>query len=60
MSTFTLKLNTDNDAFTADPAAEVARILREAADMLEGGTTGRSLSDYNGNRVGAFSLDTDD
>lgn len=54
---FKLTIKTDNDAFSEDTAAEVARILREAADHVERGSTGRGLMDYNGNRVGQFTLD---
>jgi hypothetical protein len=60
MSSFSLKLNTDNDAFAEDPALEVARILREAADKLESGCTGSQLRDGNGNKVGQFTLDIDE
>ena len=60
MSSFTLKLNTDNAAFSYDAAMEVARILREAANKLESGFTDTKLRDYNGNVVGQFTLDIDE
>ena len=34
--TFTLNINVDNDAFTPEPYAETARLLREIADRLDG------------------------
>jgi hypothetical protein len=55
---FALSINMDNAAF-ADPynGSEVARILRELADRIDGKelTMGewRPLQDINGNRVGA-------
>lgn len=45
----------DNDAFTDDAGAELARILREAAVKIEAHSPGRmeyQLRDINGNRVG--------
>lgn len=54
---FILKLDCDNSAFTEAPAAEVARILKEAAWHLEQGTKERILFDINGNRVGQYKLD---
>lgn len=50
---FTLTLNTDNAAFE-DYSAEVARILRTAADRIENGVGAGSLADANGNAVGSF------
>lgn len=54
-TTFVLKVDTDNDAFTPEPASEVARILRGVADSLEAGedfSHYRTLFDANGNDVG--------
>lgn len=68
MSKFTLTINTDNAAFDAEADdahqtehdnarnAEVARILRYAADRVEYGTIG-PLRDVNGNTVGSYSFD---
>ena len=54
---FKLTIETGNAAFDGeDRAAEVARLLRTAADALERGTTGAPLHDYNGNFVGRFDL----
>lgn len=54
---FKLTIKTDNDAFSEDAGAEVARILREIAEKVENGSTGSGVLDYNGNRVGQFTLD---
>ena len=54
---YTVSINTDSAAFSDDPGAEVARILRELADQLEAGRFGGpiQLRDYNGNTVGKAS-----
>lgn len=49
-----IEIKCDNAAFEDAPEHEVARILREAAQRIEGG--GLScfpLFDYNGNKVGS-------
>ena len=51
---FTLKIKTENAAFSDDRNAEIARILREVAEQLETHTMTGSCRDYNGNRVGEF------
>ena len=53
-STFEVVFNTDNAAFTDDPGAEIARILREVADHYEDHVSGDvfRIWDINGNRVG--------
>ena len=68
---FTLEINCNNAAFRDPDAdddddespgvrdatrAEIARILRNAADHVEAGSDGRMLRDTNGNRVGQFDL----
>jgi hypothetical protein len=58
---FRLTIHCDDDAFQADPEAEIARILRATADRLEGGDdfdTCRDLRDVNGNVVGTAALKT--
>lgn len=59
MAEFILSISTGSEAFESAPGAEVARILRDAADRvvevldtdgLAGYTT--PLRDVNGNRVG--------
>ena len=50
---YTVEIETTNDAFASDPAAEIARVLRDCADKLEKhGVDGFRLHDSNGNRVG--------
>lgn len=47
-----------NDAFQPDPRTEIARILRDLADRIEGGLedgTAR-LRDFNGNTVGLATI----
>jgi hypothetical protein len=52
---FRIKIETGNAAFEDDNKEyEIARILREAADKIEGGQTTGNLYDINGNRVGEF------
>jgi hypothetical protein len=54
LNVFKLEFATDNAAFENE-AAEIARILREAANSVERGrTTGRAV-DLNGNHVGDWS-----
>ena len=49
----TIEIETGNEAFAdGNEAAELARILREAARKIENGHTEFKLHDYNGNRVG--------
>lgn len=49
----TLTIDTGNAAFDdGNREAEVARILREAADKIEAGYEDFTLRDYNGNKVG--------
>lgn len=60
-----LTINTENDAFEGAGCSEVARILREFADKIEGcalpvhvaETFG--LYDVNGNRVGEVTIQKD-
>lgn len=63
---FTLTINTDNSAFTGNPAAEVARILNDVAHYLTAGHGGVGVGaedgkvrDYNGNTVGRWELASD-
>lgn len=53
---FSLIISIGNDAFKPDPAPEIVRILRAAADELEQGgpIIGNAIFDANGNRVGQF------
>jgi hypothetical protein len=54
---FDLQIQTVNAAFEDSPELEVARILRDAADRIEGGDFHFGLYDVNGNRVGSCLLD---
>ena len=56
---FNLTINTQNAAFEDGAEYEVGRILREIADKIEnaGAESGANVLDYNGNRVGRYSLD---
>lgn len=54
----TVKIKTNNAAFSEDSAAECARILREIAGKLENGSSDQTVRDVNGNRVGEFKLTT--
>lgn len=53
---FRMSLKTRAAAFTeyGDPAPEIARLLREAADRIEQGETEGALLDINGNTAGRF------
>ena len=61
MATVTITIDTDNDAFGEDAGAEVGRILRVTASRAEshgiGPRTGHDLYDYNGNKVGHFTVE---
>ncbi len=62
MKRFTLEIRTENAAFGEslnETCAEVARILRRAADTVESGQTIMSLRDANGNRIGSAEFDED-
>ena len=58
MNNFTMEAFNSGEAFD-EPAAELARILRELADRIEApGDSGRiTLHDLNGNRCGHASFD---
>lgn len=59
--TLTLNLSCDNAAFADNSGAEIARILRDMADKVDGmirydakGTYSGDLRDINGNTVGKW------
>jgi hypothetical protein len=57
--TFILRIQTDNDAFSPEPSAELARILRREADRIEklgAPVVFRSVHDINGNPVGEYAI----
>jgi hypothetical protein len=57
-----IQFQTANAAFDDMPGLEIARILRALADKLESanGATNGPIHDSNGNRVGAYSFETED
>lgn len=57
----TITINTDNAAFEDESGSEVARILRELCNEIEGrdilgNDDGTNLRDINGNRVGVMEV----
>lgn len=51
----TIRISTENDAFTDAPASEIARILRDLAAQYErDGEPLRTIRDANGNRCGTI------
>lgn len=58
MEKITLTINTGNSAFDGENCErEVARILRDLADKIEGGREPESVMDYNGNKVGKVTFE---
>ena len=57
---FELCLRSGNQAMVDDHKAEIARLLRLAADKILAGEDYAKLTDYNGNKTGYFQLDLDD
>ena len=56
---FRMQLDTDNAAFDGENLnREVARILRQAAHLIEGGTNADKCRDENGNHIGHYILKT--
>lgn len=68
MAEFTLSFRMDNAAFSDDPGAEAARILRQIAATVANGGDGwtfgeanmRPIRDVNGNRIGEWTADLED
>lgn len=56
---FTFMIRTTTDAFRGDPAIEVSRLLRRAADKVTAGQVQSALLDVNGNNVGRFEFTED-
>lgn len=54
MTQFRVLIGVGNAAFDPEPGYEIARILREVADKIEGGQTDGGALDINGNSVGKF------
>lgn len=62
MARFTLEINTDNDAFLPIAGDELARILRQVAEQIEGceaESIHGTCRDYNGNKVGSYEQEGD-
>lgn len=57
MSEFTMKFSTNNAAFVEGREGTVADIVSHVSDQIEEGYTSGVVYDYNGNAVGAWSLD---
>jgi hypothetical protein len=59
---FNLNFDTDNAAFAGDGKVEVIRILKQVISYLQRdeGTRDGILMDYNGNRIGQWSLELPD
>lgn len=55
MTKFVLEITMGNDAM--QDGADVAGLLRDAADYLESGGTSDTLYDYNGNKVGTYTFE---
>lgn len=53
---FTLTFRTDNAAFDENAAYETAETLAGVARQLREGATSGVVRDYNGNKIGAWSL----
>lgn len=59
MPRFTVIVDTDNEAFTPDPAFELTRILQRIAERIsDEGLSGffETILDANGNDVGQYAL----
>lgn len=56
---FTVKINTDNAAYTNDPEYEIASNLKEIAAELDFGVRRGRVMDHNGNAVGTWELNED-
>lgn len=60
--TFNVSIRIESDAFYESPGSEIARLLRQAAEWVDGDgicdlpTHPRTLKDVNGNSVGTFQL----
>lgn len=53
----TVVIDSDNDSLRGGSGpSEAARLLRVAADRVQRGVTVDDLRDFNGNRVGSFTL----
>lgn len=62
MAQITITINTSNEAFETHAEWELARILRELAKGIEGGSIDDDikLRDINGNEVGQLTVSDDE
>ena len=56
---FTVKIDTDNAAYTDDPEYEITSNLQEIASDLNNGVRRGRVMDHNGNSVGTWELSED-
>ena len=56
---FTVKINTDNAAYTDSPEYEIASNLEAIVEDLKFGFRSGSVTDHNGNTVGTWELSED-
>lgn len=56
---FTVKIDTDNAAYTDSPEYEIASNLQEIASDLNNGVRRGRVMDHNGNSVGTWELSED-
>ena len=56
-ATFSMNLDSDNQAFADDPKGEVTRLLKSVIEKIENGDEFSDLYDINGNLVGDWCLD---
>ncbi len=54
---FTLEMECDNEAFEANHAMEISRILQSAIKRIKSGSDSGPLFDYDGNRVGTWRIE---
>lgn len=57
---FNLSIESANAAIVEEPALAIADILSDVKRTLSDGYTSGMVTDYNGNRVGTWKLDTTD
>lgn len=55
-----IHIDTEGDAFAADPLHEVARVLTELADRMRAGNLPVRAYDINGNACGRIEADYDE
>lgn len=53
---FKCEIDMDNAAFEDNPSVELSRILRSIAVEVECDYTSGNIRDFNGNKVGKFSI----